>query len=586
MSGMRRALVTASCVISLGIFAAPLPALSADAAAGKALFRRQCSICHSAEPGDNGGAQGPTLIGVYGRHAAGAAGFSYTAAMRAAGLDWDAPTLNRFLASPATVVPGSAMVVAVPSAQDRSDLIAYFQDLSRAAAAPAAAKADTPQSIDIPSASALSADWRQDAPGRTHRINLAALPPPFATPSSRNGPQLTARPPAAVLAVPPGFHADVFAANLKGPRRMLLAANGDILVTEPNGGRISVLHPAPDGARAAGADVYVQGLKQPFGLAFYPNAGHPRWLYVAETNRVTRYPYRTGDVKPRGHAESVIPLLPSGGGHSSRDIAFSPDGAQLFVSVGSASNVADTMSKKTPQEIAAWDSEHGLGASWDQETERAAVLVFNTAAPGAGKIYATGLRNCVGLTIQPRTGSLWCTTNERDGLGDDLVPDYSTRVQRGGFYGWPWYYMGSNEEPRLKSDRPDLRGKVLVPDVPYQAHSASLGLTFYTASKGKSAFPAGYIGDGFAAFHGSWNRSLRTGYKLVRVHMKDNQPTGDYEDFLTGFIVDNGDVWGRPVATTELKDGSLLLSDDGGNIIYRIWYDRPPASAGTKASGQ
>jgi glucose/arabinose dehydrogenase/cytochrome c2 len=555
--------------------AARLPALGADAAAGKTLFRQQCSICHSAEPGDNGGAQGPTLIGVYGRHAAGAAGFSYTDAMRAAGLDWDAPTLSRFLASPATVVPGSAMVIAVPSAQDRDDLIAYFQDVARTASAPAAANAAIPQSIDIPAASALSADWRQDAPGRTHRIDLAALPPPFATPSSRNGPRLTARPAAAELAVPPGFHVDAFAANLKGPRKMLLAANGDILVSEPNGGRISVLHPAPDGARAARADVYVRGLKQPFGLAFYPNAGHPQWLYVAETNRVTRYPYRTGDVKPRGDAQSVIPLLPNGGGHSSRDIAFSPDGAQLFVSVGSASNVADTMSKKTPAEIAAWDGDHGLGASWDQETERAAVLVFDTAAPGAGKIYATGLRNCVGLTVQPASGSLWCTTNERDGLGDDLVPDYSTRIRRGAFYGWPWYYMGSNEEPRLKGDRPDLRSKVLVPEVPYQSHSASLSLTFYTASTGKSAFPASYVGDAFAAFHGSWNRSLRTGYKLVRVHMKDNQPTGEYEDFLTGFIVDNGDVWGRPVATTELEDGSMLLSDDGGNIIYRIWYERP-----------
>ena len=353
---------------------------------------------------------------------------------------------------------------------------------------------------------------------------------------------------------------------------MLLAANGDILVSETNGGRISVLHPAPDGARAAGADVYAQGLKQPFGIAFYPNAENPQWLYVAETNRVTRYPYRTGDVTPRGDAESVIPLLPSGAGHYTRDIAFSPDGTQLFVSVGSASNVADTVSKKTPAEIAAWDSEHGVGADWDQETDRAAVLVFDAAAPGTAKIYATGIRNCVGLTIQPGPGALWCTTNERDALGDDLVPDYSTRVQRGGFYGWPWYYMGSNEDPRLKGDRPDLRGKVLVPDVPYQSHSASLTLTFYTASAGKSAFPPGYVGDAFAAFHGSWNRSLRTGYKVVRVRMKDNQPTGDYEDFLTGFIVPNGDVWGRPVAVTQLKDGSLLLSDDGANVIYRIWY--------------
>ena len=184
------------------------------------------------------------------------------------------------------------------------------------------------------------------------------------------------------------------------------------------------------------------------------------------------------------------------------------------------------------------------------------------------------MRNCVGLTLQPATNALWCTTNERDGLGDDLVPDYSTRVREGGFYGWPWYYLGDHEDPRLKGDRPDLENKVLIPDVPYQAHSAALSLTFYVASRGKSAFPAQYEGDAFAAFHGSWNRSLRTGYKLVRVRMKDGVPTGDYEDFLTGFIVDDGSVWGRPVATVELADGSLLMSDDGANVIYRISYSR------------
>jgi glucose/arabinose dehydrogenase len=289
---------------------------------------------------------------------------------------------------------------------------------------------------------------------------------------------------------------------------------------------------------------------------------------------VTRYAYRVGDVKPSGEAEVVIPQLPSGGGHFTRDIAFSPDGTQLFVSVGSVSNVAESMPKKPPDEIKAWDIEHGLGAAWDRETDRAAVLVFDAASPAAAKIYATGLRNCVGLTVQPASGALWCTTNERDALGDDLVPDYSTRVQRGGYYGWPWYYLGSNEEPRLQGERPDLRGKVLVPDVPYQAHSASLTMTFYTANNGKSAFPAGFVGDALVAFHGSWNRSLRTGYKLVRVHMKNGQPTGDYEDFLTGFIADNGNVWGRPVATAQLKDGSLLLSDDGGNVIFRISYAR------------
>jgi glucose/arabinose dehydrogenase/cytochrome c2 len=568
---MRQAIVTVRFVAGLSALAATIPAFGADAAAGKTVFRQQCSICHTAEPGDNGGAQGPSLIGVYGRHAASATGFSYTAALRAAQLTWDAPTLNQFLASPTTVVPGSAMVVAVPSPSDRDDLIAYFQDLARTQSG-AAATAAAVQPIAIPAASRLSADWKLDAPGRKHRINLATLPPPFATPSTRNGPQLIARPANAELAVPSGFHVEPFATDLKGPRKMLVAANGDILVSETVGGRISVLHPNSDGTHAAAVDVYVQGLKQPFGLAFYPNARDPRWLYIAETNRVTRYAYRVGDVKPRGAAEVVIPQLPSGAGHFTRDLAFSPDGKRLFVSVGSGSNVADSMSKKTPEEIKAWEGEHALGAAWDQETDRAAVLEFDAAAPGPAKIYATGLRNCVSLTVQPATGALWCTTNERDALGDDLVPDYSTRVLRGGYYGWPWYYMGANEDPRLKGDRPDLRGKALVPDVPYQSHSASLSLTFYAASNGKSAFPSSYVGDAFAAFHGSWNRSLRTGYKLVRVHMKNGQPTGDYEDFLTGFIADNGNVWGRPVATAELKDGSLLLSDDGGNVIFRISY--------------
>jgi glucose/arabinose dehydrogenase/cytochrome c2 len=558
--------------LGAGIVLAGTPAVAADPAAGKSLFREQCSLCHSAEPGDGGGAQGPSLIGVFGRHAGGAAGFSYTAAMRAADLTWDASTLNRFLVSPSAIVPGSAMLVAVPAQADRDNLVAYFQSVSRSPAAAAAAQAGAAPVIGVPSASQASADWRLDAPGRIHRIELAALPAPFSTPSSRNNPALIARPANATLALPTGFRIDAFAAGLQGPRKMLVAPNGDILVSEIVGGRVSVLHPSPDGARAARVDVYLQGLRQPFGLAFYPDANHPQWLYVAESNRVTRYAYQVGDAQPRGAAQVVIPRLPSGGGHFTRDIAFSPDGTQLYVSVGSASNVAESMSKKTPAEIEAWDAAHGLGAAWDQETDRAAVLVFDAAAPGAAKIYATGLRNCVSLTVQPATGALWCTTNERDALGDDLVPDYSTRVRRGGFYGWPWYYMGTNEDPRLKGDRPDLRGKAQLPDVPYQSHSAALNLTFYTASGGKSAFPASFAGDAFAALHGSWNRSLRTGYKLVRVHMKSDQPTGDYEDFLTGFIADSGNVWGRPVATTELKDGSLLLSEDGGNVIYRISY--------------
>jgi glucose/arabinose dehydrogenase len=543
-------------------------ASAADAGAGRNLFRQRCSICHTAESGDNGGAQGPSLMGVLGRPAAGDPQFSYTSALRGSKLTWDAATLKRFLEAPGSLVPGTSMLVAVPDEAERDNLIAYFQSVA-GQAAPAA----TPPAISVPASSAQSANWRLDAPGLVHRITVASLPPPFATTSSRNSSSVVAKPANAALALPPGFHIEPFATGLTGPRKMLAAPNGDVLITEMRGGRVTVLHVTPDGRRAGRTDVYLQGLKQPFGLAFYPNARNPQWLYVAETNRVTRYAYRSGDVKPRSDAE-VIAQLPSGVGHSTRDIAFSPDGKQLFVSVGSGSNVAESMSKKTPAQIQAWEAEHGLGAAWDAETNRAAVLEYDAASPAAPVIYATGIRNCVSLTVQPANGALWCTTNERDALGDDLVPDYSTRVKRGGFYGWPWYYLGGNEDPRLKGDRPDLAAKVSVPDVLYQSHSASLSMTFYEASSGNSAFPADFVGDAIVGFHGSWNRSLRTGYKLVRVHMKNGEPTGDYEDFLTGFVVDDSHVWGRPVATVELKDGSLLMSEDGNDVVFRISHSK------------
>jgi glucose/arabinose dehydrogenase len=375
--------------------------------------------------------------------------------------------------------------------------------------------------------------------------------------------------------VPPGFSIGVFASGLLGPRRMIVAANGDVFVTEMRGGQVSVLHPSPDRRSSSGADVFATGLNRPYGLAFYPNASHPTWLYVAETNRVVRFAFRNGDVRARSAPEVVIPNLPAGGGHITRDIVFSPDGRRLFVSVGSASNVAEQISKKTPLQIREWERTHALGATWDDEENRADVLVYEVGSNRPGRIFATGIRNCVSLTLQPRTGDLWCTTNERDLLGDDLVPDYSTRVREGGFYGWPWYYMGANEDPRLKGDRPDLKDKVLVPDVPYQAHSAALGLVFYTATSGKAVFPAEYVGDGFAMFHGSWNRGFRTGHKVVRVRMKDGVPTGEYDDFVTGFIVDDGNAWGRPVSATVLSDGSLLFSDDGANVIYRVAYGSP-----------
>jgi glucose/arabinose dehydrogenase len=296
-------------------------------------------------------------------------------------------------------------------------------------------------------------------------------------------------------------------------------------------------------------------------------------LYVAETNRIVRYAYKTSDARPSGEAEVVVAALPSGRGHFTRDLVFSPDGKRMYVAVGSASNVAEDLPKKSVVEAQAWEAEHGLGAAWGYEADRAAVLEYEVGSDKPGKTFATGIRNCVSLALQPKTNDLWCTTNERDLLGDDLVPDYSTRVKQGSFYGWPWYYLGNHQDPRLQGDRPDLAGKVTMPDVLYQAHSAALNLTFYT-SNSNTAFPSDYVGDAFVALHGSWNRSFRTGYKIVRVRMKNGKPIGGYEDFMTGFIVDDGNVWGRPVATTVLHDGSLLVSDDGANQIYRGYYQR------------
>jgi glucose/arabinose dehydrogenase/cytochrome c2 len=561
----------------LVLWAAVLPAWGADANAGKTLFRAQCALCHSAQPGDNGGAQGPNLNGVFGRPAASNSAFSYTQALHSAHLTWDGATLDRFLASPTTVVPGSAMVIAVPDAADRQNLIAYFQAVADGTFKDAPRPAFGPPPGMRPPASAGTpkgeADWRKDTPGRVHRIDVAHLPPPYETPSAANFPHLVPRPAGAKLQVPPGFSVDVFTSDVQAPRAMRLAPNGDIFLSETQTGRVIVLRPAADGAKPAMVTTFAQGLLLPFGMAFYPRE-HPRWLYVAETNRVVRYAYNVGDQQAPGVPEIVVPQLSptGGGGHFTRDLVFSLDGKRMFVSVGSASNVAEEMPKKSAEDVRLWEAAHGLGATWGGETNRADVLVFDAPAAGMGKVYASGLRNCVGLTIEPTTGALWCTTNERDMLGDDLVPDYSTRVREGAFYGWPWYYMGPYEDPRLKGDRPDLAGKATVPDVPYQSHSAALNLTFYVANKGRSAFPADYVGDGFAVMHGSWNRAFRTGHKMVRVRMKHGVPTGEYDDFLVGFIADDGNAWARPVGVVQMSDGSLLMSDDGNNLIYRISY--------------
>ena len=407
-------------------------------------------------------------------------------------------------------------------------------------------------------------DWRADAPGTWRHIQPADLPPPGATPSAGNGPRVVARPAGAVPQVPPGFRIGLFASRLSGPRAMRVAPNGDIFVAETRAGRIRLLRAADGADKPSETATFASGLDRPFGLAFYPGGPDPQWLYVGTTGAVLRFPYRSGDLATRGAAQTIA-HLPSRSGHSTRDVAFSNDGTRMFVSVGSASNDAEGPSRRAPREIARFEAEHGLGASAGYETDRAVVMAFDPAG-GDRKTFATGLRNCVGLAVHPQTGDLWCSVNERDGLGDDLVPDFITRVREGAFYGWPWYYLGAHEDPGHRDARPDLKHKVTVPDVLIQAHSASLQLAFYIGTQ----FPPDYRGDAFAAEHGSWNRSRRTGYKVIRVKTKDGVPTGEYEDFVTGFVVSDHAVWGRPVGVAVAHDGSLLVSEDAGGTVWIV----------------
>jgi len=418
-------------------------------------------------------------------------------------------------------------------------------------------------------------DWRSDAP--LVRRKITELPPPYATRSAANSPRVVAKPAAAAPKVPPGFQVELFAANLRDPRVLRVAPNGDIFVAESEPGRIRVLRAADGADKPSSDDVFASGLTEPFGIAFYPPGPDPQWVYIANTGSVVRYPYRSGDLKARGKPEVIVRDLARAGGravqrgHITRDIVFSKDGRQMFVSVGSATNAGEGMGKRDAAAIARWEAEHGLGSAWGIETDRAAVLVFDPEG-GNRRIFASGLRNCVGLAVHPQSGDLWCSTNERDDLGDDLVPDFMTRVRDGAFYGWPWYYLGANEDPRHRGERPDLKDKITVPDVLIQAHSASMGMVIYDGDQ----FPAEYAGDGFAARHGSWNRAKRTGYKVVRIRLKDGEPSGEYEDFMTGFVVNDAAVWARPVGIAVAHDGALLVSEDGNGTIWRVSYRGGP----------
>ncbi len=544
-----------------------------DAGRGQQSFQVICTVCHSGGLGPGNTLvikQGPTLLGVMGRKAGTSPHFNYTQALKDSGLVWDAAALDHFLTDPAKAVPGTTMPIPLPDAGMRADLIAYLATLK----VPEGVTLETAAfSVISTNGGADPNDWQRAAPGVQHHFTTADLPAPFATSSSGNGPKVVSAPANAAVSVPAGFNVKQFASGLSNPRLLRIAPNGDIFIAETGRNRIRVLR-AADGADAPSANqIFAEGLQRPFGIAFYPLGENPQWIYIANINSVVRIPYHNGDLKASAAPETIVPkLTDTTGGHTTRDVVFSKDGKRMFISVGSGSNVAEEMNKKTPDEIKAWESEHGLGATWGPEANRADILVTDPEGHGPLRIYATGIRNGVGMAINPATGVLWVSTNERDGLGDNLVPDYVTSVKEGGYYGWPWYYMGKFEDPRHAGQRPDLAGKAIVPDVLEQSHSASLQMTFYTETTGVAVFPAEYRGDAFVALHGSWNRSTRTGYKLVRLRFNNGVATGQYDDFMTGFVADDQGVWGRPVGVTVAHDGALLVTEDGHGTIWRIAY--------------
>jgi glucose/arabinose dehydrogenase len=398
---------------------------------------------------------------------------------------------------------------------------------------------------------AAMGDWTTDAPGVRRKITVEDLPPPGSNVLAINPPRVVKRPSDAQLKAPPGFKIDVFASGFRNPRFLLTAPNGDIFVTESRANQIKVIR----GEHGESVQVFADaGLNKPFGIGFYPPGNEPQFLYVANTNGIIRFPYRNGDLKARAPAEKLRAELSGGGllrggGHWTRDIVFSPDGKKMYVSIGSRSNNSD-------------DS---------READRARIFEFNADGTGQ-KVYAWGIRNAVGIAIRPGSNELWMSTNERDELGEDLVPDYISRVKEGGFYGWPWFYLGNHVDPEHKGKHVDLADQVIIPDVLVQSHSATLNLCFYTGDQ----FPPEYKGDVFAAFHGSWNRTRRTGYKIVRVPFDHStgKALGEYEDFVTGFVTRDGNVWGRPVGITVAKDGSLLFSEDGNGTIWRVSFGR------------
>jgi glucose/arabinose dehydrogenase len=392
----------------------------------------------------------------------------------------------------------------------------------------------------------------QSTGGTVHKIDSRrivikpeSLPKPFATSSVNNNPKVSPAPAGAGLSVPAGFEVKVFAeGDFPNPRWIIEGPNGDLFLSDNRANNITLLRDAnKDGVIDNKAErfEFATGLNQPFGMAIQDG-----YFYVANTNAVLRFKYQPGQMKLEGSGEKIVDLPGEGyRQHWTRNIIFSKDGKKMYVSVGSETNVSE------------------------EEPRRAAINEYN--ADGTGhRIYASGIRNPIGLAWNPTTGQLWTAVNERDGLGDDLVPDYATSVKDGGFYGWPYSYIGKNVDPRMEGKGKDLVEKTIVPDVLFEAHCAALGLVFYTGQM----FPKEYQGDAFVAMHGSWNRAKRSGYKVVRIPFEKGKSEGGYENFLVGWVQDDSakEVWGRPVGLAMIRDGSLLVVDDGGKKVWRVTY--------------
>jgi len=506
----------------------PYPGLQ-NAQAGQQIYQKNCAVCH----GDH--AQGVANI------AALATGPTQTA--RQGEIFWYVTRGDK--------ANGMPTWKALPAAQ-RWQVITYLRNMNtvQAATAPPAAP-DAPNAAiqNAPPPTPPFTDFRFEKPGTHRKITVADLPAPFSTESAGNGPRLVPRPEGAWPQAPKGFKVEQFATGLQNPRLIRTAPNGDLFLAESEAGKIVIFRGIGADGKPQITSVFASGLDHPFGIAFYPLGANPKWVYIGNTNAVVRFAYTNGDLTASAAPEHIADLPSNGRGHWTRDVQFSADGNTLFASVGSGSNVDDADTHPA-------------------EFHRANILAFNPDGTGM-HVYAYGIRNPVGIAVNPLTGELWCSVNERDALGDNLVPDYITHVVPGGFYGWPWWYTGAHQDPRHAGKHPELKDKVIVPDVLLQPHNASLEMTFY----GGKQFPQEYDGDIFASEHGSWNRAIRTGYEVIRVPLhQTGHASGDYEEFLTGFVLPNGNVWGRPVGVTVAPDGSLMITDDGSGSIWRVSY--------------